>query len=262
MDLFLEFGANPDIKDLNGFTAIDLVQGPTVCKSLLRAKATNNTNTACWNGATIHQVVRENPNVDVINCLFNTGFVINICDIDNKTPLLNAIHKGFEAVARRLIELGADVNAANISSKDGALHFASSFCVPQLLPVLLEKGANYTVLNKHNRNIGHYAARFGNVELVNVMAQSDLRKLDLSVRDIEDKTPKDYVNERIILNDSEIGVHEAFERLVASISSPLNLEEMVKERPVDANFQLPFEAPRKLPGSFEPAAFSSCFQHL
>ena len=123
--------------------------------------------------------------------MFNAGFDIDVRDIDNETPLLNAIHKGFEAVARRLIELGADVNAANISSRDSAFHFASSFCVPQLLPVLLEKGANYTVLNKHNRNIGHNAARFGNTELVNIMAQSDLKELDISVRDIEDKTPKD-----------------------------------------------------------------------
>ena len=47
MDIFLDFGANPDIKDLNGFTAIDLVQSLTVYKLLLRAKATNNTNTTC-----------------------------------------------------------------------------------------------------------------------------------------------------------------------------------------------------------------------
>ncbi|KAL9101752.1 MAG: hypothetical protein Q9163_003028 [Psora crenata] len=258
VDLFLEFGANPDIKDLNGFAAIDLVQSTTVCKSLLRAKATNNTNPACWDRSTTHQIIKRNFNVDLINCLFDVidclfdaGFNIDARDIDNETPLMNAIYRRFEAVARRLIELGADVNAANISSRDSALHFTTSFCLPRLLPVLLEKGADYTVLNKHNRNIAHNAARFGNTELLNVMAQSDLRKLDLSVRDAEDKTPKDYINARITLSGPETGLHEAFEGLVASITGPSNLEEMAKgRRVVDVNSQLPPEAPRKLPGSF------------
>ena len=248
--LFLEYGANPNIKDSYGFAAIDFVQSTTVCHLLLRAKATNNTNPACWNRSTIHQVVRENPNVDLIKCLFDAGFDIDVRDRDNETPLLNAIYKGYAAVARCLIELGADVNAANISSRDSALHFAASFCVPQLLPLLLERGADYTVLNKDYRNIGHNAARFGNTELVNIMAQSDLRKLDLSVRDVEDKTPKDHINERIVLSDDEIGVHEAFERLVASINNPLNLGEMVPERVIDVGFQGPPEKLEKLPGSF------------
>ena len=59
-----------------------------------------------------------------------------------------------------------------------------------------------------------------------------------------------YINERIIINDLEIGVYEAFKRLVASISGPLNRGGMFKERAVNANFQLPFETPRELLRSF------------
>lgn len=51
------------------------------------------------------------------------------------------------------------------------------------------------------------------------MARCDIPRLSLDTRDNEGKTPKDCMNERVILTDREIGVHEAFAGLVASLSS-------------------------------------------
>lgn len=51
------------------------------------------------------------------------------------------------------------------------------------------------------------------------MARCDIPRLSLDTRDNEGKTPKDCMNERVIITDREIGVHEAFAGLVASLSS-------------------------------------------
>ena len=228
-----------NVKDFHGYTAIDLVQSATICKSLLRAGATNNVNLSCWGRSTVHQVVWENGNVDVINKLFDAGFDIDARDADNETPLMNAIFRGFETAARRLIELGADVNAVNKSSKDSLLHLTTSFSVAGLFSDLVDKGGDYTVLNKNNRNVCHNAARFGTTELVKVITQANLKGLNLSVRDVEGRTPRDYINEHVILRDSEIGIHRAFLDLEASIGAPDS-----------SNPGFPCESFMKLPGSF------------
>lgn len=87
------------------------------------------------------------------------------------------------------------------------------------MPLLLDRGADYAALNINDRDLAHTAAQFAGADFISVMARYDIPRLSLDARDNEGKTAKDYMNERVFLTDREIGVHEAFEGLVASLSS-------------------------------------------
>ena len=220
----LRNGADPNITDNQGFVAIHYVKSVLICKLLLKAKASILTPSTSKNRCALQLAVNRNIPVEVIEFLIEAGSDVNRRDSDRETALLNAIYRGYTKIAECLVQLGADVNAANKSSRDSAIHFAAAFDRPKLLPLLLDRGADYTTLNIHGRNLGHNAAHFAGAEFINVMARCNLPRLSLDVCDDEGKTAKDYMNERVILTDREIGVHEAFESLVASLSPQLDTE--------------------------------------
>lgn len=84
------------------------------------------------------------------------------------------------------------------------------------------------------------------------MARCDLRKLNLDVRDKAGKTAKDHMNERVILTEREIGVHEAFELLLASLSAPSesNGEDLDLSNQFDVDFETRTPDFSRLPGAF------------
>lgn len=219
--LLLSYGADPNAKDVRGFAPVDFVRGPEVCELLLSKGAKNNINPKNHDHSSIHEQAIENGCAEVISLFEKAGFDIDIKDHDNETPLLNAVYAGHTAMAKRLIELGANINNANISSRDSALHFAAAFDRPEILKLLLEQGADYSALDCNGRNLAHCAARAGSTELVKVMARANLKQLDLSLKDYEDKTPADYMSERIVLTDLEVGVHEAWEEFVTAFPRPV-----------------------------------------
>ena len=216
--LLLSYGADVNVKDLRGCAPIDFVRGSAVCKSLLAYGAKNNITSR----SSPHEQAIEYGSVEVMSLFAAAGFDIDKKDNDNETPLLNAIYAGHTALAQRLIELGANVNSANLSSRDSALHFASAFDRPAILKTLLEKGADYNALDCNGRNLAHCAAQKGSTELVKVMTGMNLDGLDLSLRDYEGKTPADYISERIVMTDMEVGVHEAWEDMMAGLRSSSN----------------------------------------
>lgn len=219
--LLLDYGADPNAKDLRGYTPVDFVRGPSVCKLLLDRGAENNVNPKNYNHSSLHEQVIENGCPEVISLFAAKGFDIDIKDDDNETPLLNAIYAGHTAVVKLLIELGADVNNANLSSRDSALHFAASFDRPAILKMLLDKGADCAALDCNGRNLAHCVARSASTECVKIMAVANLLNLDLDLKDHEGKAPGDYMSERVVITDGEVGVHEAWEDLMASLSPPL-----------------------------------------
>lgn len=143
------------------------------------------------------------------------GLDVDVRDIHDETPLLMAVFKGHTAVAERLIELGADVNSANLPSKDNSVRFAISYNRADIMPLLLSRGANYRSINSDGRNIAHTAATSANTNVVEILAKANLEDLDFHLQDNKGKTPFDYPNEREILIDAELGVHEAFHRWAA-----------------------------------------------
>ena len=68
--------------------------------------------------------------------------------LGGSSPLISACLFGKTAMAKMLIEAGADLNFRN---NDGstALHTASFFCHPEIVRMLLDKGADKTIKNKY-----------------------------------------------------------------------------------------------------------------
>lgn len=119
--------------------------------------------------------------------------------------------------ARRLIELGTNVNASNLSSRESTIHFAVTFDRHEMIPLLLERGADYTAINVRGNNIAHMAACFAGTKTISVLAESNLVKLDASLRNRDSKTPADCLSERSVLTESEKGLHAEFGRFMKSI---------------------------------------------
>lgn len=217
VQLLLLYGADPNLKDLRGYRPLDFVRGPAVCQLLLAHGAKMNVNPKNYHQSSIHKHVLKNGCPDVIDVFAAAGFDIDLRDIDDKTPLLNAIHRGQTGVVKRLIELGANVNRANKSSRDSAIHFAAHCDRADILEMLLAHGANYTALECYGRNVAHCAAKTGSTEFIKIMTAAQMKFLDIELEDSEGKTPGDYIKMRIVMTDREVGVHEAWEELVASL---------------------------------------------
>ena len=252
VETLLVFGADPNIVDNCGYVAVDFVRSSLICQSLLDAKAHIRTNpTKKGRSALHHAVIRGTP-VEVIDLLIDAGVDVDVADMDGETALMNAIYWGRIEIAERLIERGADVNLSNISTLESLIHFASSFDRPKLLPLLLERGADYTCMNYSGYDLGHSAARFAGVEFIHIMSQSRLYRLDLDKRDRYGKTAKDYMTERIVLTDREIGIHEVFEKLAACLATPSKLiaETLNHSNENTVKPQAPMSFNPQVPGAF------------
>ena len=251
VETLLDFEADPNLIDNCGYVATDFVRGSLVCKSLLDAKAQIRPNPDKKGRCALHHAVIRGTPIEVIDLLIDAGVDVNVADRDGETALMNAIYWGRIEMAERLIERGADVNVSNISSHESPIHFVASFDRPKLLPLLLERGADYRSVNIHGHDLGHCAARFAGVEFIQIMSRSRLPGLNLDKRDRHGKTAKDYMNERIVLTDREIGIHEAFETLAAYLApSKLNVEILEYSDEKDIESQVPKSFDPQVPGAF------------
>ena len=169
--------------------------------------------------SSLHEYVLENGCPEVIIVFAAAGVDIDIKDNDDETPLLNAIPRGATAVTKRLVELGANMNGTNKSSRDSAIHFAAHCDRPEILKILLEHGADYTVLECYGRNLAHCAAKIGSTEFVKVMTAAQMKDLDIELKDHIGKTPDEYIENRIVMTDREVGVHEAWGELISNLIS-------------------------------------------
>ena len=221
----LTFGANPNVVDRWGHTPLDFARNIDICKMLLDAGVNTHACNGDYGRSVLHQLFKnhtdgsssESDTVDMIDLLVDAGIDVDVRDSDGETPLLNAIFSGRASHARRLIELGANFNASNFSSRDSAIHFAVAFDRHETISLLLERGADYTALNADGHNIAHVAARSAGTETISVLAKSKLVKLDVSVRCKHGKTPAEYLSERSIMAESEQGLHAEFEKFMSSI---------------------------------------------
>jgi len=95
----------------------------------------------------IHTAVLT-ENLDALNQHIAAGSNLNEKDpFGGSSPLITAAVFGKPAMAKVLMDAGADINFQN---NDGstALHTSAFFCYPEIVKMLLDKGADKTIKNK------------------------------------------------------------------------------------------------------------------
>jgi ankyrin repeat protein len=104
---------------------------------------------------------------------------------DKVTPLHLASKWGHVKTARKIIEIGADVEA---QSKDGEtpLHLASRNGGVEVVRMLIERGADVATRNKDGETPLHRASRYREVEVVHMHIE---RGADMAVQDKYGETP-------------------------------------------------------------------------
>ena len=224
--LLLAFGANPNIVDKWGSSPLFFARNTDICKMLLDAGVNIHTHNTVLGRSALHQrytlISRwyvESDTVDIIDALVNAGIDVDVRDGLGRTPLLAAVYSGYTSHARRLLELGANPNMCSQTSHHSAMHNAVLFNRHELIPLLLERGADYTALSANGMNIAHMAAWSANTRTISVLADSHLVNLDMSLRCQDGKTPADYLSERSIFTESEQSLHAEFRRFMKSVPS-------------------------------------------
>ncbi|KAL8950089.1 MAG: hypothetical protein Q9222_003853 [Ikaeria aurantiellina] len=259
VETLLSFGADPDVADYTGSTCLHFARSAGVCRLLLDKKADVHTRNRLYSRTPLHSFCKRDGTVEMIDQLVKAGLEVDARDADGETPLLNAIFRGFTAAAERLLDLGADPNACNVSSRESSVHFAVGFNRHDILPLLLRKGADYTATNIRGRSIGHMVARVADARMIKILSSSNLVGLDLSLKDSFGNTPADYLLSRKLMSESEVELlHAAFGQLHKSchMGKPIAGPDRPQKRYIDAN-DIEAQAEQKtyqLPGAFpEPA---------
>ena len=221
VNTLLAFGADPNISDNNSDSPLHFVRSPEICSALLDAKADVHAVNKTLGQSCLHTIckgVEDQP--ELIDLIHGAGANIDVRDADGETPLINAVFKNHISITRRLLELGADVNAANYSSHESAISFATSFDCHEMIPMLIEHGADYMVVNDGHEGIAHNVAIYGGRQTLLTLSALDLVGLDLSMRDSTGKTAADYMAKRDFFTESsEAETREAFEIFQQSILS-------------------------------------------
>ncbi len=96
--------------------------------------------------------------------------LIAACVFDS--PLLSAIKSNDLPKIRILLDSGQDVNGELDDEKRSALLLGSFYGDPELIKLLIEKGADVNATDKYGRTALHFAARAGKCENIGVLVTS------------------------------------------------------------------------------------------
>ena len=102
----------------------------------------------CLNTTALHMAILGRKNAEIIELLLTNGFKVDAIDQSNRTPLILAIYRKNDNVAKLLIKYGANVNAPGLKHGDRLLHLAlrqrNSHAIIELLLIY---GADVNALN-------------------------------------------------------------------------------------------------------------------
>jgi len=214
----LDFGADPNVLDVQGSAPIHHVRDSACCQLLLQ----NGADITCRNtyGHTaLHSVTRNRKSLALADTLLRAGIDIDAKDFSHETALCNTT-VALEDQAERVqffLANGADPDART-DSGDSLVHHATAYNAHNVLTVLFEHGVDYTVTNIYGRTILHQAARVSDEQSLSLFKRYAIDKIDPAALDHDGKSAQDHLNEREE-ERMEPGFRKAFEDLVQSIKS-------------------------------------------
>ena len=133
------------------------------------------------------------------------------------------------------------------------MHVAVTTDRHEIISTLLQYHVDYAARSKAGRNIAHLAAQYASPQTILLLARSNLFNLDVNLVDRDGKTPASYLAERVKMHEDEVGIHDAFQTLVASI--PKRLEQAGEEQTHDSRMlinkrSMNVDVTTTIPGAF------------
>ena len=177
VQLLLDLGLDPDVRDDWGWTPLHVAINPETAKALIDGGADIHAKAKDGNQA-IHSLIGENM-LDSVKYLLSLGVDVNTHGKNNITPLHQAVIFNHVDGAKMLLENGANIKAADNNGMT-CLHFGRS---DAMVEYLISKGANVNAVAKDNTTPLHYAS---NGAIASLLIEN---KANLRTKDLDGATP-------------------------------------------------------------------------
>lgn len=156
--------------------------------------------------------------------------LIEAGDDKGRTPLNYATRKDLPEVTRVLLDAGANINAVDTDTGRSILFNAIYWNSHRVLPMLLNRGAQTDVKDKHGASLLHYIARFGDLQTLQIMSEHNLGSIDISSLDDHGATALSTFNSADVRCHTEEGpnrelAEEFFARIMADVSRLVELDD-------------------------------------
>lgn len=183
-DLLIQAGADVNAADRFGATPLTFAAesgSVEVAEALISAGATVNPDPSSlptlYDGNTpLHAAVGGRNPAAMVELLIQHGVNVDVMDNHGTAPLHTAIRSGDVAVAKALIEAGADVNAKNVNhqgdSDNSPLHLAIHEGHGDLARLLIEAGADVQARNHAGNPPVQVAAFAGLPEVIKLLVEA------------------------------------------------------------------------------------------
>ena len=223
---FIICGANPDRKDVDGFTLLHEAvfhNQVKMVKLLLGAGANPDVQIRSRRGMTaLHKATKEGY-IDIVKILLSAGANPNIVDTVNRSPLHYAIEYGHVDLVRILIDAGVHLDISkgeywsNYRKDTTVLHMAITNEDTAMVKLLLNAGANPDIKNWRDWTPLHRVAWLGSTDLAKLLLDAGADPyINLTLHLFERKTTRDLAKPNVLQLFDERGIEDLnfFQRLV------------------------------------------------
>ena len=211
VQLLLDKGLDPDVRDDWGWTPLHVAINPETAKALIDGGANIHAKAKDGNEA-IHSLIGENM-LDSVKYLLSLGVDVDTHGKNNITPLHQAVIFNHVDGAQLLLDNGANINAAD-SNGMTCLHFARS---EAMVEYLILKGANVNAVAQDKTTPLHYASNraIGSLLIKN--------KANLTAKDSDGGTPLHWA----------ASSRADFAEVLVMAGAPINIRDVSGSTPLD-----------------------------
>ena len=214
--LLIKAKASVNKADYLGDTPLMLAQRISCLKLLLEAGADVKVRNSLAE-TPLHRspprLVQSNPS-ETVQSLVSAGADIEARDHWGSTPLFQSItNYKYDSWTRAFLDCGANIDIQD-NNGDTPLNNAIFYQRNDHVALLLQRGAAYTLLNKNDDSVLHFAARYGSPQIIKVLDAANLRDVDTETLNKQCKTARQEAEERDSKSD---GFLERFDELLAGI---------------------------------------------
>lgn len=192
----------------------------------------------------------NSANSNVIRYLLQTATLKSNIDIHGNTPLFDAVINGnIQLVSAIATIKGIDINHTN-KAKNTVLHLKNVLENPNIASLLLDFGANPTILNENKESYLFYIVQNG-IKYLEILRKIGDFKYDLNMKNRNSRTIlMEAVNTFLQIKNSEVEKKEEQKLLIKEIIN-LNLDENIKDNYLeDAIFYITKTKDRDLISNF------------